>query len=145
VPTSIQFELTPVTYAHYNSNQPLRGVVHWRSDDAIFKLPFKDGVLDYVASSHLLEDFNPEEQFKLLTEWVRVIKPGGKLLVCVPDNTRWDKAVAGGQCPNCAHQHCFYVGELSGLAPKLGLSTICDKFTEMPVGDYNILYCGEVM
>lgn len=143
VPTSIQFELSEASYAHYNSNQPLRGLVHWRDDKAIFALPFKDGTLDYVASSHLLEDFLPEQQLALMQEWVRVLKPGGRLLVCAPDKKRWDAAVAAGQCPNCAHRHELYVGELSTYAGRLGLSVVCDKLTEMPPGDYNIMACFE--
>jgi SAM-dependent methyltransferase len=143
VPTSIQFELSPLSYAKYNSLQPLRGPVQWRSDTAIFKLPFKDGVLDYVASSHLLEDYL--DWVPLLTEWVRVLKPGGRLVICLPDKKRWAEALAKGQPPNCAHRHESYVGELSGYASRLGLSVVADKLTNVPPGDYNILYIGEKM
>jgi hypothetical protein len=143
VPTSIQFELTPTSYATYNSGQPLRGVVHWRSDTAVFNLPFKDGVLDYVASSHLIEDFADWEP--LLREWVRVLKPGGRLLICAPEKKRWAQALANGQCPNCQHRREPYLGEFATEIAKLRLpiSTICEKLTNVPEGDYNILYCGE--
>lgn len=143
VPTSIQFELSPLSYMKYNSNQPLRGVVHWRSDNAIFNLPFRDKTLDYVASSHLLEDFL--DWVPLLTEWVRVLKTGGRLVVCLPDKKRWAEALARGQTPNCAHKHESYVGELSSYAPKLGLSVLVDKLTNVPPGDYNILFVAEKM
>jgi predicted SAM-dependent methyltransferase len=44
---------------------------------------FQDGVLDYVFSSHLLEDF---ENIKLvLIEWLRVLRPGGNLIIFCPD------------------------------------------------------------
>jgi SAM-dependent methyltransferase len=141
VPTSIQFELSQASYAYYNSNQPIRGPVQWRDDKAIFALPFKDGVLDYVASSHLLEDFY--DWVPLLTEWVRVLKPGGRLIVCLPDKVRWNRAIANGQPPNCAHQHESFVGELSAYAAFFRLRVIEDKFTESPPGDYNILFVGE--
>jgi SAM-dependent methyltransferase len=143
VPTSIQFELSPLSYAKYNSMQPLRGPVQWRSDNAIFNLPFKDKTLDYVASSHLLEDYL--DWVPLLTEWVRVLKLGGRLVICLPDKKRWLEALAKGQPPNCAHQHESYVGELSSYAPRLGLSVIADKLTNVPPGDYNILFVGERM
>lgn len=139
-PNSIQFELPAAEYAHYNSNQPLRGPVQWRSVDAIFHLPFKDATLDYVASSHLLEDF--EDWMPLLKEWVRVLKPHGRLVVCLPDKQRWQAAIAGGQTPNCAHRHEANVGELSTYAPKLKLKVLVDKLTETPPGDYNILFVG---
>jgi predicted SAM-dependent methyltransferase len=44
---------------------------------------FHDGVLDYVYSSHLLEDFTDTEA--VLTEWLRVLKPGGHLILFCPD------------------------------------------------------------
>lgn len=139
-PTSIQFELPQKEYAVYNSNQPLRGIVHWRSTDAILNLPFNNGVLDYLASSHLLEDYL--DWLPILKEWVRVLKRGGRLVICLPDRNRWAAALAKGQPPNCAHRHEAYVGELSTYGPKLGLKNVVDKFTNVPPGDYNILYVG---
>ena len=44
---------------------------------------FNNSVLDYIYSSHLLEDFIDTEQ--VLREWLRVIKPGGKLIIFCPD------------------------------------------------------------
>src|SRR6516225_5766892 len=44
---------------------------------------FNDGVLDYVYSSHLLEDF--EDTQGLLKEWLRVLKIGGRLVLFCPD------------------------------------------------------------
>ena len=44
---------------------------------------FKDGVLDYVYSSHVLEDFIDTES--VLREWLRVLKPGGRLIIYCPD------------------------------------------------------------
>jgi predicted SAM-dependent methyltransferase len=44
---------------------------------------FQEGVLDYVYSSHLLEDFLDTEA--VLNEWLRVLKPGGRLILFCPD------------------------------------------------------------
>ena len=44
---------------------------------------FRDGTLDYIFSSHLLEDF--EDTKSVLVEWLRVLKPGGKLIIYCPD------------------------------------------------------------
>jgi len=44
---------------------------------------FQDGVLDYVYSSHLLEDFPDTEG--VLREWLRVLRPGGNLVIFCPD------------------------------------------------------------
>jgi len=46
---------------------------------------FKDNVLDYVYSSHLLEDFSPKETAAVIREWLRVIKVGGVLILYGPD------------------------------------------------------------
>jgi predicted SAM-dependent methyltransferase len=44
---------------------------------------FRDNVLDYVYSSHLLEDFEDTES--ALREWLRVLKPCGHLVIFCPD------------------------------------------------------------
>jgi len=50
---------------------------------------FKDCSLDYVYSSHLLEDFNPYEMSKVLSEWLRVLKPDGHLVLYLPDEQKY--------------------------------------------------------
>lgn len=44
---------------------------------------FTDGCMDYVYSSHTLEDFEDKEM--VLKEWVRILKPGGHLVLLLPD------------------------------------------------------------
>jgi predicted SAM-dependent methyltransferase len=44
---------------------------------------FNDAVLDYVYSSHLLEDFVDTKV--ILVEWLRVLRPGGRLVLFCPD------------------------------------------------------------
>src|ERR1700732_884774 len=44
---------------------------------------FREGVLDYVYSSHLLEDF--EDTKSVLIEWLRVLRSGGRLIIFCPD------------------------------------------------------------
>lgn len=135
VPHAIQVELSHKTYAKYNSGNVPEIPVQWHSDD--MSLPFKDSTMDWVSSSHLIEDFadwNP-----LLREWVRILKPGGHLVILVPDKALWDKAIREGQPPNCAHRHESYVGELSTYAPGLGLEVIMDQLA----GDkYSIVFVG---
>ena len=48
-----------------------------------------DGVLDYVYSSHVLEDFPETETALILREWTRVLKPGGRLILLLPDQQRY--------------------------------------------------------
>jgi predicted SAM-dependent methyltransferase len=65
---------------------------------------FRDGVLDFVYSSHLLEDFPESEIIPILTEWLRVLKPGGRLVLLLPDQQRYLKACRQkGEGPNPHH------------------------------------------
>lgn len=83
-----------------------------------------------------MEDFHLNEWSGLLSEWVRALKPGGILVILVPDAELWAKALAAGQPPNDAHKHEANLGELSSIALKIGLTTI----REERVGDYSILF-----
>jgi SAM-dependent methyltransferase len=49
-------------------------------------LPFKDGTLDYVLSSHVIEHFF--DPVKALKEWHRVIRPGGYIFIIAPHMDR---------------------------------------------------------
>lgn len=49
-------------------------------------LPFKDGVLDYVFSSHVIEHFF--DPIKAIKEWYRVIKKGGYIIMVIPHKER---------------------------------------------------------
>lgn len=48
---------------------------------------FRDGTLDFIFSSHLLEDF--EDTAEVLREWLRVLRPGGRLVLFCPDEQRF--------------------------------------------------------
>lgn len=63
---------------------------------------FKDGVLDYVFSSHALEDFVDTEA--VLKEWLRVLKPGGNLVLFLPDEQVY-RSVTPDEIRNQAHKH----------------------------------------
>lgn len=55
-----------------------------RSDASDLSL-FASNSLDFCFSSHLLEHFPPERVPEILTEWLRVIRPGGHLVLYLPD------------------------------------------------------------
>jgi predicted SAM-dependent methyltransferase len=48
-------------------------------------LPFEDGSIDYIYSSHMLEHLYREEAFALLKEAYRALKKGGRIRIAVPD------------------------------------------------------------
>jgi len=68
---------------------------------------FQDGSLDFIYSSHLLEDYPDTES--ALREWLRVLKPGGHLIVFCPDEQVYRKhCQKTGQPYNEAHKHEFF-------------------------------------
>lgn len=48
-------------------------------------LPFGDGVVDRVYAGHVLEHLTPDDAVLALREFRRVAKPGGEILVVLPD------------------------------------------------------------
>ena len=50
-----------------------------------FPLPYDDNSIEEIRASHVLEHFSFNDAKKALIEWVRVLKPGGRLRVAVPD------------------------------------------------------------
>lgn len=75
--------------------------------DAFTILPFVGGVLDYIFSSHCLEDA-VETQW-VLGEWMRVLKVGGYLVLFLPDQQAYLRhcSIHGGY-PNEAHKHADF-------------------------------------
>ncbi|MDQ8193291.1 class I SAM-dependent methyltransferase [Coraliomargarita sp. SDUM461004] len=91
----------PKKYAAYQSHpQHLHGDardLHW----------FRDDVLDYVYSSHVLEDFEDTES--VLKEWLRVVRPGGSVVLFLPDEQTYRKhCMSLGKPPNEHHIHEFF-------------------------------------
>ena len=98
-------------YAKYENNPlHLKG-----SGDNLYW--FKDGVLDYVYSSHLLEDF--EDTKSVLEEWIRVLKPNGHLILFLPNEQLYRAYCKQKGVPsNVNHIHEFfclsYIKEIIG-------------------------------
>ena len=82
---------------------------------------FNDGVLDYVYSSHLLEDF-PETE-NVLREWLRVLKPGGYLVLYCPDESEYRRhCKQTGQSYNQNHKiKSFSLSYVLEVLKKIGV------------------------
>ncbi len=46
---------------------------------------YVDNSVDEIRASHILEHFSRDSVPKVLAEWVRVLKPGGRIRIAVPD------------------------------------------------------------
>lgn len=48
-------------------------------------IPYADNSVDEILALHVIEHFDFHESQKVLNEWYRVLRPGGKLVVETPD------------------------------------------------------------
>lgn len=126
VPTAIAMDL-PQRYARYLENpQHLHG-------DATNLRWFRDGSLDYVYSSHVLEDF--QDTGAVLREWLRVLRPGGRLILYLPDEQTYRAHCRReGKPPNEHHVHeHFGLPYVKSLLPK----DVEIEHERFPVGIYS--------
>lgn len=141
VPWAMSMDLPMGEFLHYRSNNQPENAIHLQGDARNLHW-FRDGVLDFVYSSHLLEDFFDWDP--ILREWARVIKPGGYLVILVPDKELFAEAISKGQPPNCAHTHESRPGELSEHIERIGgFEIIQDQLTECHPGDYTVLFIAK--
>lgn len=85
---------------------------------------FNDEVLDYVYSSHLLEDF--EDTKSILKEWLRVLKKGGNLIIYCPDEQKYRlHCKKTGQIYNDNHKHAdFSLSKIKLILEEMRLTEI---------------------
>lgn len=50
-----------------------------------YPLPYSDNSVEEIRASHILEHFTFREASEALKEWARVLKPGGRIRIAVPD------------------------------------------------------------
>lgn len=67
---------------------------------SIFPLPHADGLVSVIRASHVLEHFNFADVGAVLQDWVRALKPGGKLKIAVPDFDKIAAAHLSGEPQN---------------------------------------------
>jgi SAM-dependent methyltransferase len=126
--TAICLDL-PQAYGRYgNAAQHLQG-------DARSLPWFADGALDYVYSSHVLEDFS--DTSVVLDEWLRVIRPGGLLVLFLPDEQTYRNICRrDGKLPNVHHVHAHfgpdYMKELLGRRNDVSIREL-----RFPIGEYS--------
>jgi predicted SAM-dependent methyltransferase len=96
---------------------------------------FRDSVLDYVYSSHLLEDF--EDPRPVLEEWLRVLKLGGRLVLFCPDEQVYRAhCQCTGQPYNIEHKLAdFSLDKIKSVLADIGMTKII--YEDRLVDDYS--------
>jgi predicted SAM-dependent methyltransferase len=72
--------------------------IYW---DLSQPLPFPDGSVSRLYSSHVLEHFSYKDLVRLLSDCYRVLKPGGILDACVPDASIYVRAYVNPEGFDC--------------------------------------------
>lgn len=98
-----------------------------------YPLPYPDGAVDEIRASHILEHFTFADAQTALKEWVRVLKPGGRIRLAVPDLDAHDKAdpdewpfiILGGQTgPDDIHRSAWNENRLRAHMEAFGLTDV---------------------
>lgn len=58
-------------------------------EDCILLNSIKDGIVDKIYCSHLIEHFNHSEIITALSNWYRILKPEGELIIRCPNMVFW--------------------------------------------------------
>jgi len=130
----------------------------------IRNIPLPDNHADSAYAIHVLEHFYRYETEEVLKEWVRILKPGGKLIIEVPCLDKIIKLFSfyilnnkpiNGQLtmwalygdpkykePNMVHKWCFSTSELMEIMRSVGLKEIEYSTPEFHVSHRDIRVTG---
>lgn len=139
VPNAICVEQDEAAFAKYTSNRVPQWPIHLRCDAR--HLPFTGNALDFIYCGHVIEDWSRELVWPtLFKDWIGILKPGGYLVLLVPDCLRWNEAIKRGQAPNCAHFSPEpSIFDMSKVAVVAGFRVIEERLTNLTPEDYTIM------
>jgi SAM-dependent methyltransferase len=107
----------PDSLAQYSELFPLcQGIRSWDKNDgdAQVMLTVKDKSYDFVHSSHCLEHM--KDPIEALHNWERILKPGGHLVMLVPDEDLYERGVWPSQS-NPDHKYTFTIYKKKSWSP----------------------------
>jgi SAM-dependent methyltransferase len=85
-----------------------------KDGDAQYMSGVPDSTFDFVYSSHCLEHM--ENPLVALNNWLRILKPGGHLLILVPDEDLYEQGVFPSTF-NPDHKHTFTIYKEKSWSP----------------------------
>ena len=130
--------------------------------DVTKRLPFNDGSADQVHAYHVFEHINRWQAEEVLTEWLRIVKPGGLLVLELPCLDKilalFDHFARTGEPLNfqltmwglygdpgyhneaMTHKWCYSAAELRGLLEARGLEVREEEpKTHVPIRDMRMV------
>jgi ubiquinone/menaquinone biosynthesis C-methylase UbiE len=131
--TAICIDL-PIPYSNYGAPRHLTG-------NAVDLFWFSDSVLDYIFSSHLLEDFKDTEI--VLHRWMRVLKPYGVIALYLPDEQKYRRVMleTGGKYNQYHQIEDMSLEYMKSLFRKLEISIVYEYEETEPLS-YGFLIVG---
>ena len=120
----------------YGGDPVAPGVTGWDYEhgDAQYLKGLDDEAFDFVYSSHLLEHLPDVET--ALTNWWRVLKPGGYLQLYLPHRDLYEKKKTLPSRFNYDHEH-FFLPDHDDLPDTIGIAPLVKRLFE----DGDIIYC----
>ncbi len=64
----------------------------------VCRLPYKNGSVDFILASHIIEHLGRHKWEPAVKEWIRVLKKGGKISIKFPEIDKLAKAII--HCPS---------------------------------------------
>lgn len=96
--------------------------------DAMLMEGIADNSLDFVHSSHCLEHL--QDPYVALQNWIRICKPGGHLVVMVPDEDLYEQGVFPSTF-NDDHKWTFTIAKAQSWSPKsVNLTDLIARFAD---------------
>lgn len=83
--------------------------------DAQYLATIADGQFDFLHASHCLEHVT--NVYETLANWIRVVKPGGFLIITVPDEDLYEMGHWPSRC-NPDHKWSFTIHKKQSWSPK---------------------------
>lgn len=118
----LNYEALKVAFETANKISPKKQVNFVAAN--ILELPVNAEMFDFLMSFHTLEHIYPEDASKFVRESLRVLKPGGHMLISIP----YEKAY-----PDPAHVAFYNVESLTKIFEENGFYTIeCMKDNRWP-------------